>query len=49
MLPSDQRRIIELAKFTYYPLGAAFEKQIKTIDEQGTKQVKEFVKSDENE
>ena len=40
MLPSDQRRIIELAKFTYSPLGEALEKQIKIIDEQGTKQVK---------
>ena len=26
ILPSDQNRIIEQAKFTYYPLGKAFEK-----------------------
>ena len=32
-------RIIEQAKFTYSPLGKAFQKQIKTIKEQGTKQV----------
>ena len=29
ILPSNQQRIIEQAKFTYYPLGKAFEKQIK--------------------
>ena len=28
ILPSDQSRIIEQAKFTYSPLGKAFEKQI---------------------
>ena len=27
ILPSDQSRIIEQAKFTYSPLGKAFEKQ----------------------
>ena len=32
-LPSDQCRIIEQAKFTYYPLGKAFEKQTKTIED----------------
>ena len=37
ILPSDQSRIIEQAKFTYSPLGNAFEKQIKTIKEQGEK------------
>ena len=39
ILPSDQSRITEQAKFTYSPLGKAFEKQIKTIEDQGTKQV----------
>ena len=39
ILPSDQSRIIEQAKFTYSPLGKAFEKQIKTIEEQVKKQV----------
>ena len=31
MLPSNQEQVIEQAKFTYYPLGKAFEKQTKTI------------------
>ena len=31
--------MIEQAKFTYSPLGKAFEKQIKTIEDQGQKQV----------
>ena len=39
ILPSDQSRIIEQAKFTYSPLGKAFEKQTKTIEEQGRKQI----------
>ena len=30
ILPSDQQEIIEQAKFTYSPLGKAFEKQVKT-------------------
>ena len=39
ILPSDQRRIIKQAKFTYSPLGKAFEKQTKAIEDQGIKQV----------
>ena len=39
ILPSNQQQIIEQAKFTYSPLGKAFEKQIKTIENQGNKQV----------
>ena len=35
MLPSNQKQTIEQAKFTYSPLGKAFEKQIKAIEEQG--------------
>ena len=35
ILPSDQSSIIEQASFTYYPLGKVFEKQTKTIEEQG--------------
>ena len=34
ILPHNQTRIIEQAKFTYSPLGKAFEKQIKTVEEQ---------------
>ena len=40
ILPSNQSRIIEQAKFTYSPLGKAFEKQTKTIKEQGKKEIK---------
>ena len=39
-LPSDQRRAIEQAKFAYSPLGKAFEKQTKTIEDLGEKQIK---------
>ena len=39
ILPSNQQQqIIEQAKFTYSPLRKAFEKQIKTIEDQGKKQ-----------
>ena len=38
ILPSNQQQIIEQAKFTYSPLGKAFEKQIKIIEDQGEKQ-----------
>ena len=40
ILPSNQQQIIEQAKFTYSPLGKAFEKQRKTIKDQGEKQIK---------
>ena len=40
ILPSNQQQIIQQAKFTYSPLGKAFENQIKTIEDQGKKQVK---------
>ena len=40
ILPSNQQQIIEQAKFTYYLLGKAFEKQTKTIEDQGEKQIK---------
>ena len=39
ILPSNQQQIIEEAKFTCSPLGKAFEKQIKTIEDQGEKQI----------
>ena len=39
-LQSDQKQMIEQAKFTYSPLGKAFEKQIKTVEDQGEKQIK---------
>ena len=40
ILLSDQSRVIEQAKFTYSPLGKALEKQIKTIEGQGERQIK---------
>ena len=39
ILPSNQQQIIEQAKFTYSTLGKAFEKQTKTIGDQGKKQI----------
>ena len=40
ILPSNKQQIIEQAKFTYSPLGKAFENQTKTIEDQGEKQIK---------
>ena len=37
ILPSNQKQMKEQAKFTYSPLDRAFEKQIKTIENQGKK------------
>ena len=37
ILISNQQQIIEQAKFTNSPIGKAFEKQIKTIEDQGKK------------
>ena len=50
LLPSDQSRMIEQAKFTYSPLGKVFEKQIKLIEEHGKKHIKglEVLKPEEN-
>ena len=39
ILPSNQQQIIEQANFTYSPLGKTFEKQTKTIENQGKKQI----------
>ena len=40
ILPSNQQQIIEQAKFTYSPLGIAFQKQTKIIEDQREKQIK---------
>ena len=40
ILPSNQQQIIQQAKFNYSPLEKALEKQRKTIEDQGGKQVK---------
>ena len=45
ILPSNQRQIIEQAKFTYTRLGEAFEEQTKTIEEQGKKTNRCYCKS----
>ena len=39
ILPSNQQQLIQQAKFNYSPLGKAIEKQRKTIEDQGEKQV----------
>ena len=39
IIPFNEQQIIEQAKFTYSPLVKTFEKQIKTIKDQGQKQV----------
>ena len=39
ILPSNQQQIIQQAKFTYSPLGKTLEKQRKTNEDQGEKQV----------
>ena len=38
ILPSNQQQIIKQARLSYSPLGKAFEKQIKTTEDQGQKQ-----------
>ena len=40
ILPSTQQQIIEQARFAYSPLGKAFEKQIKTTEDQGEKKLR---------
>ena len=40
ILPAGKQQIIEQAEFTYSPLGKAFEKQTKTIEDQEEKQIK---------
>ena len=37
ILPSTQQQIIEEPRFTYSALGKAFQKQAKTIEDQGEK------------
>ena len=45
ILPSNQSRIIEHAKFTYSLLGKEFEKQTKAIEEKGKKRMSLQVKA----
>ena len=39
ILPSNQNRIMEQAKFSYYPPGKPFEKQTKTNEKQRKRQI----------
>ena len=49
ILPSNQKQMIEQAKFTYSPFGKAFGKRIKTITDQAEKQVKALEDLKDNE
>ena len=44
-MPSDQSKLTEQPKFTYFPRGKAFEKKQKTIQDQEEKQIKAFEKN----
>ena len=49
ILPFNQQQIIEQAKFAYSPLGKAFEKQIKAIQDQGhAKTIKKYNHDDKD-
>ena len=48
ILPPDQSRVIEQAKFTYSYLEKAFKKQRKTIEDLGEKQIKVIEKYGKN-
>ena len=39
-MPSNQKQIIEEGNFCLFSIGKSFEKQIKTIEDQGQKQIK---------
>ena len=47
ILRSDQRRVIEQAKFTYSPLGKPLVKQRKAIEDQGRKQIDAIINQNE--
>ena len=44
MLPFNQSQMLEQAKFTYSLLGYAFEKQVKTNNDQGRKEIEALKK-----
>ena len=49
ILPFNQKQIIEQDKFIYSPIGKAFGKQIKTIQNQGQiKTIKKYTYDDED-
>ena len=43
ILPSNQKPILEQTKFTYSPLGKAFQKQLRATENQGNKKVRAIV------
>ena len=47
ILSSNQRQIIEQARFTNSPLGKTYDKQTKTIEEQGKKQMEAITNQNE--
>ena len=47
LLPPDQSRMIKQTNLSYYSLGIAFQKQIKTIEDQAEKQIKAFEENGE--
>ena len=47
ILRSEQRRVIEQAKFTYSPLGKPLVKQRKAIEDQGRKQIDAIINQNE--
>ena len=47
MLSNQKKKILEQANFTYSPLGKAFQKQRKTIEEQGKKQINAITNQNE--
>ena len=49
ILPPDPKKVIDPAKFTYSLLLKAFEKQIKSIEDQAEKQIKAIFEEFANE
>ena len=47
LLSKKKKKILEQANFTYSPLGKAFQKQRKTIEEQGKKQINAITNQNE--
>ena len=48
LLPPDQSSMVEQTQFIYFPLGSAFEKQIKKTEDQERKQIDAIKNQNEN-
>ena len=48
ILSSDPSRMIKQGEFTYFSFGKAFQKQIKTIENQGGMQIKSIEEHEKN-